>query len=678
MPNRLANENSPYLLQHADNPVDWYPWGEEALEKARREDKPIFLSIGYAACHWCHVMAQESFENPETAAIMNEHFVNIKVDREERPDLDAIYMDAVVAMTGQGGWPMSVFLTPEGKPFFGGTYFPSIWRYRRPSFQQVLLSVARAWGEERDRLEEIGHRVQSSISGHLPLGSDRGELRLSTLQEAVQRLADMYDWIYGGWGPAPKFPQPMAIEFLLRQATRGNDQALEIALHALRAMSQGGMYDLLGGGFHRYSTDEQWLVPHFEKMLYDNALLLQVYLHAYLITGEEEFSQVVQHTLEFIQREMTHPLGGFFSSLGADTGDEEGAFYLWTKEEVLQALKDPSLTNLAIAAYGLDGENNFEGKHTLRSRLEFVQLAKQFGLETKEAFNRLEEIQGRLLSYRDRRQRPEVDDKVILAWNAILDWFLFECGGLYGVLGAGNMAMRNIHFILNSMQPNGHLLRIWRQGHAHQNAFLEDYAALILALLTGYQHNYQTGWFNIARELTEKMIELFFDPQAGFFDTPADCLPLLTRPQTLQDNATPSGSSLATMALLQMSAYTGNSTWRDMAERLLSRVQEIALRYPTAFAYWLCALDFALGPSQQIAILGDPKDEATQKLLGTVRRRYRPRSILAFSPYPPPSDSPLLLHDRPLVNGKPTAYVCQDLVCQQPVTSPGELRKKLL
>lgn len=400
MPNRLAQENSPYLLQHKDNPVDWYPWGEAALEKARREDKPIFLSIGYAACHWCHVMEHESFEDPEIAALMNEHFVNIKVDREERPDLDNIYMGAVVAMTGQGGWPMSVFLTPEGDPFFGGTYFPPQRRHNIPAFREVLLGIAKSWREEQAKIRENGQKIAQRLSSSIRRRAPAGKIRAETLEKAAMKLAQSYDWRNGGWGSAPKFPQAMAIEFALRRATRGDNMALDLAIHALRAMAKGGMYDLVGGGFSRYSVDDHWLVPHFEKMLYDNAQLASAYLHAYLMTGEDQFRRVCESTLEFVLREMSHDRGGFYSSLDADSEGEEGKFYVWTPEEIQAAIPGEEDAKLILAAYGVTGKGNFEGKTVLQRILDDEQIAEEFDLPVEKIPDKLDQLHVQLLQAR--------------------------------------------------------------------------------------------------------------------------------------------------------------------------------------------------------------------------------------------------------------------------------------
>lgn len=673
MPNRLVNETSPYLLQHAENPVDWYPWDKKALEKARSEDKPIFLSIGYAACHWCHVMEHESFEDPQTAAIMNEHFVNIKVDREERPDLDNIYMQAVVAMTGQGGWPMSVFLTPEGQPFYGGTYFPPEPRYRMPSFQEVLRSVERVWREDRQKILESSAQISAHIQQATLNPTTKSAIDKPLIEEASMRLAQSYDWKHGGWGQAPKFPQPMAIELLLRQATRGDQMALDMAIHALKAMAKGGMYDVVGGGFARYSVDDFWLVPHFEKMLYDNAQLALAYLHAYLITGDLEFRRVCEATLDFVLREMTHPEGGFYSSLDADSEGEEGLFYVWTLDEIHKALDNPEDSALLSAAYGLTLNGNLEGRNVLQRVLDDEQIAAEFNFSSDEVPAKLSELHEKLLDVRSERIRPGTDDKILVSWNALMLMAFAEAGRYLQRQDYTQVAARNADFLLSSLYNDDRLLRSWREGQARYNAYLEDYAALILGLLALYQSDPNPRWFGKAKELAEEMLAHFRDPEGGFFDTRDDHEELLYRPKDLQDNAFPSGNALAAAALLQLSVYEFNLEWRNIAEEMLSQMGSNLKRYPTGFGQWLSAVDFAIGPVREVAILGDPESTQTQGLVGALWKQYQPRLVAARSNLPIDPLGPKLLNDRPLLNDQPTAYVCQEFVCQQPVTTPEDL-----
>ena len=684
MANQLIHENSPYLLQHADNPVDWYPWADVALEKALREDKPIFLSIGYTACHWCHVMAHESFEDPEIAAMMNKYFVNIKVDREERPDLDSIYMSAVVAMTGQGGWPMSVFLTPDGHPFFGGTYFPPVRRYGMPSFREVLQGVTDAWQKERSQLLQAGEELTQHLQKKVTFGSASRPLSEKTLDEAALNLVQAYDWKGGGWGASPKFPQPMAIEFLLLRSSRGDKLAHDIVTHALNAMARGGMYDIVGGGFARYSTDNQWLVPHFEKMLYDNAQLARVYLHAFLVTGEALFKQVCERTLDFIVRELMDrpeigdkPHGGFYSSLDADSEGEEGKYYLWTPAEIRAALGNIFDAELFMDAYGVSDTGNFEGYTVLQRALPDETIAERYNLSIDKVLPHLEDLQKRLLLARQLRTRPHTDDKVLVAWNALALAAFAEAARYLKRQDYLEVAKLNADFLLTELNPQDSLKRSWRNGQAQHSAYLEDYAALILGLLALYQSDPDPWWFSSALQLCGEIQEHFQDSNGGFFDTRADLDHLITRPTDLQDNATPSGNALAATALLQLSTYTGNSHWRSLAEMMLNSIQDTAAKYPTSFSEWLCAIDFVVHPIQEIAILGEPDLQNTQALVNALWSVYRPGAIAAISSYPPAPNSPPLLLDRPLLDNLSTAYVCQNFVCLKPVNTPEEFISQL-
>jgi uncharacterized protein len=674
MANKLANENSPYLLQHAGNPVDWYPWGEEALAKARKEDKPIFLSIGYAACHWCHVMEHESFEDPETARIMNEHFINIKVDREERPDIDSIYMNAIVAMTGQGGWPMSIFLTPQGEPFWGGTYFPPVRRYNMPAFREILLSIANLWDNDRDQLLRSSQEITEHLKSAPQMASGRQQLSLEKLNQAALVLAQSYDWKDGGWGAAPKFPQPMSIEFALRMAERGDKMLLDVAMHALEAMSRGGMYDVIGGGFARYSTDAVWLVPHFEKMLYDNAQLAQVYLYAYLLTGEKRFRRTCEETLDFVLRELTHPLGGFFSSLDADSEGVEGKFYVWTPAEIRGTLEDEQDYQFFIAAYDIQEEGNFECQNVLQRALDDSALAEAFDINPEQVTERLQKLHVTLLKARAGRVRPATDDKVLVSWNGLMLVAFAEAARYLKRDDYLVVAMRNADFLLTQLHPQERLLRAWREGQARHNAYLEDYGALILGLLALYQSDPQPRWYDWARRLTEDMLANFRDPSGyGFFDTRSDHEALITRPRDLQDNAIPSGSSLAVTALLQIASFEGRGDWREVAEKALEVILAAAARYPTAFVKWLSAMDFAIGPIKEIVVLGEPDDPGRQALLEVVWGTYRPRLVAAISSDPPGDLGPALLIGRQVVNEQATAYVCQNFTCHMPVNDPHRL-----
>lgn len=679
MPNHLGNENSPYLLQHANNPVDWFPWGQEALEKARNENKPIFLSIGYAACHWCHVMEHESFEDPATAALMNEHFVSIKVDREERPDLDSIYMTATQALTGSGGWPMSVFLTPDLQPFYAGTYFPPVRRYNMPSFREVLEALAHVWENEQEKAVESAKRVIAHIQGVGAVSQYELNLKPEHLDAAVKTLLEGYDWGYGGWGDAPKFPQPMVIEFLLRRHVAGNGEALKPALHALDAMARGGMYDVVGGGFSRYSTDNFWRVPHFEKMLYDNALLARAYLHAWQITQEPRYKKVIEETIEFISREMTHPKGGFYSSLDADSEGEEGKFYVWTAEEIKSVLGEED--DFFQSAYGITEQGNWEGKTVLQRAIDDASLAARFQLDLETVTAKLSESHSKLLAARAERVRPGTDDKVLTAWNGLMLATLADAARVFSGTEMGEhyylLATRSGEFLLSSLYQDGNLRRLWRDNRTTREVFLEDYAALILGLLELYQTDFNNRWFTFALQLADEMVERFRDPKGGFFDTSADGEALVIRPKDLQDNAIPSGNAMACEALLRLAAFTDNGSYRDLAEGALKTVGEAAIRYPTAFGRWLSAADFALGDVKQVAVLGEAKEDNFQTLIHVVRSAFRPNTVVAASPYPPAEGAPRLLEDRPLLDGKATAYVCEGFVCRQPVTGREELQTQL-
>jgi len=670
MPNNLSNCTSPYLLQHANNPVDWYPWGQAALEKARAEDKPIFLSIGYSACHWCHVMAHESFEDPEVAAIMNRHFINIKVDREERPDLDSIYMSAVVAMTSQGGWPMSVFLTPALVPFYGGTYFPPQSRYGMPAFKDVLNTLSSMWHEDRDRINEAGNKILLGLSEQAQKTAKTGMFTEAIVARATAWLIRTYDWAHGGWGLAPKFPQPMALDFLLRRSMRGDEGALKVVLHALKAMARGGMVDLIGGGFSRYATDNDWLVPHFEKMLYDNAQLAQVYLHAWQITKEPLFLRVVEQTLDFVKNELLDPQGGFYSSLDADSEGVEGKYYVWTLAEIRTVFGEKD--ELFETAYSITPSGNWEGKIILQRATSDMDLASQFNLELAEVRARLAARQAQLLAARNRRTRPGTDDKVLTSWNGLMLCTFAQAARALGSDDYLRIAQKNADFLLTSLRVEDKLRRAWRDGRVSDEVFLEDYAALVLGLIELYQADFDNRWYAEAYTLTEEMMEQFGDPAGGFYDTTSEADLVLRRPQELQDNATPSGNALAAEALLKMAAFTENEAWRQRAEKALGLVAEEAGYYPTAFGRWLAAADFNLNPTEQIALIGDPLLQETKVFLREINKAFRPNTIVAAAKAPLPTRSPRLLADRPMIDGKTTVYVCEGFVCKQPVTTLEE------
>lgn len=680
MPNFLINENSPYLLQHANNPVEWYPWGKDALAKAKAENKPIFLSIGYAACHWCHVMEHESFKDSQIAEIMNEHFVNIKVDREERPDIDSIYMQATVAMTGSGGWPMSVFLTPDLKPFYAGTYFPPVRRYNMPAFRDVLAGLAHAWKNDRAEVENTGNKVSHHLQTQVK-SQNIDSLTREHLKAIANAMKEAYDWGYGGWGDAPKFPQAMALEFLLHHSAEiKTDEYNKLIEHCLLAMARGGMYDVVGGGFSRYSTDTLWRVPHFEKMLYDNALLVRTYLHAWQVTGNPAYKRIVEETLDFIAREMTHKQGGFYSSLDADSEGEEGKFYIWTQEEIRSVLQDDH--EFFEEAYGVTAKGNWEGKTVLQRSLDDATLAARFKLDLRAVPEKLAESHSKLLAARSARIRPSTDDKILTAWNGLMLAAMAESARILADISPQaakylDMAARNAEFLLSELRPNGRLRRSWREGRTSNEVFLEDYAALILGLLELYQTDFNEKWFSAAKELADEMIERFSDRDGGFFDTPHNGEILLLRPKDIQDNATPCGNSLACEALLKLSAYTDEGAYRDMAEQSLRLITGFALRYPLGFSRWLSAAELAAGNMKQVAVLGEAADKNFAQMLKIIRAKYHPGLAVAAASHPVNEKSPALLRDRTILNNQATVYVCESFMCKQPTTDVKVLEEQL-
>ncbi len=680
MPNRLGSESSPYLLQHADNPVDWYPWGEEALARARAEDKPIFLSIGYASCHWCHVMAHESFEDPETAAIMNEHFVNIKVDREERPDLDTIYMTAVVAISGQGGWPMSLFLTPDGKPIYGGTYFPPEERYGMPAFKRVLLAVARAYREERDKLLEGGAQVLAYLQQSMQLPRQAGDgLTVQTLDRAYLGLANTFDALYGGFGGAPKFPPAMALEFLLRYHTRTREERASQMVHrTLIRMAHGGIYDQLGGGFHRYATDARWLIPHFEKMLYDNALLAHVYLHAWQMEGVPLYRRVVEETLDYVVREMTHSEGGFYSAQDADSEGEEGKFYLWSYDELVTRLGEPDAA-LAARHFGVTERGNFAGKNVLHIAMEEEDLAAAMQREVAAVRAALERARQSLAQARAQRTPPEKDTKVLTAWNGLMMRTFAEAARVLKRPDYLEVARRNAAFVLREMVQDGQLMRAWRQGMgARHRAYLEDYAAYAAALLALYQATFEVRWFLEARALADVILERFTDPEGGFFDTRDDHAHVLVRPRQLQDSPVPSGNALAADVLLRLATYTGDQRYRDAAEKILHAMAALMAQHPSHFGHWLSVAAYYLAPPVLVAVVGFPEAPDTLDLLDVLFRCYRPHVEIAFTT---PQDAAMhsipTLKGRTMRDGRATASICHGFSCRPPIVEAGELEQQL-
>jgi uncharacterized protein YyaL (SSP411 family) len=679
MTNRLIDSTSPYLLQHAENPVDWYPWGPEALGRATSQDVPIFLSIGYAACHWCHVMAHESFEDPETAEIMNRHFVCIKVDREERPDLDAIYMDAVVSMTGQGGWPMSVFLTPQGEPFFGGTYFPAEPMHGLPGFKQVLSSIAEAWEEKREQLMAAGADISSRISQRITLTGGRDDVDADILQTAADSLFRTYDWAQGGWGGAPKFPQPLAIEFLLqRAALTGDKLARDMAKHALSSMANGGIFDHLGGGFSRYSVDNHWAIPHFEKMLYDNAQLIRAYLHGWQVTGDETLLTVAQQTVDFCLRDLRLPDGGFASSLDADSEGEEGKFYIWSQAQLKQAIPDRDLRELFAQAYGLTNAPNFEGGYVLRRSASDEDLARWSSQSVDSVRDRLGQAEAQALQARNGRVPPPLDDKVLASWNGLMLCGLAQFARATGNARAAEASRQLAEFLkenlLNGVKP----YRAWRNGRTSSAGFLEDSAALGLGWLEQYAVAFENQWFELAQAQADHILDNFADPDGGFFDTAPDSTEqLVVRPKSFQDSPAPSGNTMAVQLLLQLAALTGKSErYGTPALSALRAMQDRAAQHPTAFAGWLSALSFAVGPQIQLAFVGFRPETDYQRLRTVADRRYLPQTVIAGCQQTS-DDGPALLEGREPVEGRPTAFLCQDFVCRLPTTDPERLDAQL-
>ena len=673
--NQLAHETSPYLLQHAHNPVDWYPWGEEALDIARADDRPIFLSIGYSACHWCHVMERESFEIEETAALMNANFVNIKVDREERPDLDAIYMEAVQAMTGSGGWPMSVFLTPAGQPFYGGTYFPPQPRYGMPSFAQVLLAVSEAYKNKRGDIDDQAQRLTDAIGRTGSLSASGGALGVEILDEATAKLKQYFDEQYGGFGDQPKFPQPMTLEFAMSQYRRGGDaDVLRIAEHTLQQMAAGGIYDHLGGGFHRYSVDRIWLVPHFEKMLYDNGQLLRAYLHAWQINGRPEHRQVVDETVDYVLREMTAPEGGFYSAQDADSEGEEGKFFVWTAEEI-EAVLGEEEAELLGRTYGVMPGGNFEGNTILNLKRTVAEVAQEAGAAVETMAARLAAARQKLFAVREERVKPERDDKVLTEWNGLMIHALAEVGVVLGREDALEAAKKSADFVLAEMsQENGLLFRSYKDGRARFNAYLEDYAAFARGLVALYEATFELRWLAEAVRLTKIMQSQFSDEvRGGFYQTGMAHEQLVVRRKDFIDNAIPSGNSMAAELLMRLAKLTGNEEYRKEAARIFEIMAAAMAQQPTGFGRMLTALDDFLAPSQEVAVVGLLEDARTQALLEEVRRHYLPHTVLALKE--PDSENPLpLLEGRGLVDGEPAAYVCENYACRLPVTGVEELR----
>ena len=678
--NRLIKETSPYLLQHAHNPVDWFPWSEEAFEIAGREQKPVLLSIGYSACHWCHVMEHESFENGAIAKLMNENFVNIKVDREERPDLDQIYMNAVQMMTHHGGWPMTVFLTPEGVPFYAGTYFPPEDRYNMPGFPRVLISVAEAYRERPDDVQQTAASVLSELKRATAAIESNEILSTDLLEAAYRGIIKNYDPNNGGFGGAPKFPPAMSLEFLLHTWHRtANPQALEIVSYTCRKMAEGGIYDHLGGGFHRYSTDARWLVPHFEKMLYDNALLSRLYIHYYQVTHDEFARAVAEGILDYVVREMTDALGGFYSTQDADSEGVEGKFFVWSLDEVKELLGERDAA-LFAAYYNVTEEGNFEGANILNVTRDLADVARAENVTPEQLSETLDKARKTLFAAREKRVKPARDEKVLTAWNGLMLASFAVAGAILNRPDYTEVAKHNARFVLDNLRKDGLLLRTYKDGQAKLNAYLEDYAFYVDGLLTLFETTGELGWFSEACALADTMIAEFWDEQeGGFFYTGRSHEDLIVRSKDFFDNATPSGNSVAAEVLLRIGLLTDNDYYKRRAATILRLTAPAVRRYASGFGRMLCTLDFHLGSPKEIAIIGFPGSAETQSLVKEIWKQYLPNKVVAEATPDDPKAADLipLLRDHPQLQNKPTAYVCEHFICKQPVTTPGELASQL-
>jgi uncharacterized protein YyaL (SSP411 family) len=669
--NRLVHETSPYLKQHAHNPVDWYSWGPEALQRAKQLDRPIFLSIGYSACHWCHVMEHESFENEEIAKILNENFVSIKVDREERPDLDQIYMTAVQRMTGQGGWPLTVFLTPDLRPFTGGTYFPPEDQYGRRGFRKVLLMLADAWRTRRADIDQAAGELTEFLQAAAAMQPTPGEFDANLLQRAADALGRAFDSVHGGFGEAPKFPHSMDLRLLLRIARRfDDDHALHMVRHTLDRMAMGGIYDHVGGGFARYSTDARWFAPHFEKMLYDNALLVPCYVEAFQITCDPFYREIVEETLAWVKREMTSAEGPFYSTLDADSEGEEGKFYVWTADDIDRALGENAATFQAV--YGVEPEGNWEhGRNILFRAKTFDQYARLTHVPEAELERLLTECRKKLFAIREERIRPGRDEKVLTAWNGLMIGAMAQAAAVFDNPEYAESAARAADFLLGRMRaPDGRLFRTWSAGSPPKlNAYLEDYAYLLEGLISLYEATFDPRWIEAALDLSGVLTDQFWDAAGGgFFTTGRDHEALIARSKDPHDNATPSGNATAALALLRLAKLTGRAELRDKAETTLRLYAGLMKEHPSAMCQMLIALEFDLGTVEEYAVVGDPSAEETRRVLRAIRRRFEPDRVVALRPASGEGRDDLLpLLAEKTAHGATTLYICRDFACQAPL-----------
>jgi uncharacterized protein YyaL (SSP411 family) len=674
MANRLAQETSPYLRQHAENPVDWYPWGTEALERARLEDKPILLSIGYAACHWCHVMAHESFENPEIARMMNDNFINVKVDREERPDIDSIYMQAVQTLTGHGGWPMTVFLTPFGEPFYGGTYYPPEERQGMPSFPRVMKAVIDAYRNKRDAVEQTSRQLAEIYQSAKMQARSEGAVTAHALDLAYRSIAQRYDVRHGGFEGAPKFPQTMTLDFLLRYWRRtGQDYAMEMVKDSFIKMARGGIYDQIGGGFHRYTVDAIWLVPHFEKMLYDNALLVRLGAHLWQATQDPEVRRVTEETVLWLEREMTSPECGFYSSLDADSEGEEGKFYVWSPAEIDSVLGRDSA--FIKEYYGVTAGGNFEGMNILHVRADPSLAAARAGYDVETLDKAMKPAKASLYSARAKRVWPARDEKILASWNGLMLRGLATAARAFEDERMTRLALRNGQFLFEQMIVDGKLMRSYTHGDARIDGFLEDYAAVALGFISLYELTFDPVWIERAQALASSMIRNFWDDQLGaFFDTSAQSEPLITRPRDVQDNAIPSGTSLAADLLLTLAELTSDADMRRRATFIIESHATPLIRYASAFGHLLGVADMLVNGAIEIAIAGERGDKRFRALQHEVATHYIPSLVLAGGEL---SGKLPLMEGRSVTFGKATAYVCRSYACEEPAADPERLRSQL-
>jgi uncharacterized protein YyaL (SSP411 family) len=678
MANRLAQELSPYLLQHQDNPVDWYPWSLEALERAKREDKPIFLSIGYSACHWCHVMEHESFENQQIADLLNTDFVCIKVDREERPDLDQIYMNAVQMLTGRGGWPMSLFLTPDLKPFYGGTYWPPEPRHGMPGFDQIIAAVARAWKNNRDAVIETSDQLTQELASVSNQAKISEKLTNSLLTKVVSHFQQTYDPNYGGFGSAPKFPAPMSLRLLMRYWHRHRENiALEMVIGTLDHMAAGGIYDHLGGGFARYSVDSQWLVPHFEKMLYDNAQLSMTYLEAFQITANPKYSRVVRETLDYVLRDMTDSAGGFYSTEDADSEGIEGKFYTWTLEQ-LEAVLGESAAETFGKIYDVNEFGNFEGTNILHLPHSLEQQAEILGRDLNDLSQELAESRQKLFVAREQRIHPHKDDKVIVAWNGLMIEALAAAGAVLQEPRYIQAAQQAADFLYKELRkPDGCLMHTWRHGIAKGDAYLDDYSYLACALIAIYEASAKVQYLNWAVELVEIVLKHFNEAgKGGFFYTADNQERLIVRNKEFADNAVPSGNSMAALALVKLAKFTGSEPYRAAAEATMQACGELMQRFPSGTAQMLLAVDLLLGPTSEFVFAGDDGTES-KATLTDLQRRFLPDKLLAFAPGDGATRLSKLLTGKSMIGGEPTLYICEDFSCQEPLHGRVSIARKL-